>query len=129
MIYIRKKKKKKNFNNVGRNCPLCNGPLFDSPTYGIDKIFCEKTILLPERKMDRYHYIEDLTLKQITQYSMPYRIITTTYLDKENTSQISIFAEYSTGRTYFKTLFKSGAWPPLSEENMIKKIKTLMVFS
>lgn len=121
---------RKVFDKLDRNCPLCGAQLLRDPSGSWrDRVFCEKKIKLEGFNREKNHYVEDPFLKEATQYAFPYRLVTTLHPDVENTTKVSVFAKYSTGRTYFKTLFKCGAWIPLTEEQIVKKVKTLMVFS
>lgn len=127
--YVRKQEPEQ----LNRNCPLCGDLLLHSGLehkgfYRQDVNYCQRTVKIPG-KYPKNHYVEDLFLKEVTQFALPYRVITTTFEDKENTTKISILRQYSTGAHYFKTILKCGAWTFCEEEKLIKRIKTLMVFS
>jgi len=125
--------KKKPRKEAGRNCPLCGNRLVKGPADGLHIIYCETEITLPHEKegepRQRNHYYEDFDNQEITQYVLPYRINTTTYKIGENHSKIGVMKRYSTGKVYFKTITKCAPLHEDTEENLIKRIKGIIIFS
>lgn len=127
--------KKKPREQTGRNCPLCGNRLVKGPADGLNIIYCETEITIPHKgdwsPRQKNHYLEDWDNNQTTQYVLPYRVITTTYpyQDAGNQSKIAIMDRYSTGRVYFKTITKCAPLHDDTEENLIKRIKKITIFS
>jgi hypothetical protein len=125
--------KKKVREGAGRDCPLCSKRLVKGPADGLHIIYCETEITIPHTKdwppRQRNHYYEDLDNQEITQYVLPYRIVTTTFKIGENQSKVAVMNRYSTGRVYFKTITKCAPLHNDSEENLRKRLKTITVFS
>jgi len=116
---------------ANRNCPLCGHRLVKSPADSFPILYCETEIIVPGKfnsQRIKNHYLEDWTNKEITQYVMPYRIVTSLYQGIDNQSKVSILSYYSSGRSYFKTIAKCAPLHNDTEENLRKRLKTIMVF-
>lgn len=115
--------------NLNRNCPLCGSRLVYGPAdYEMDMIYCEESVMLESGK-HKNHYIEYVLNKEIVYYLLPYKITTTTMENRENFSKIGKAATYKSGKHYFKTVAKVAPLRSDTEENMRKRLKTIMVFS
>ena len=111
------------------NCPLCNLILIQ--TIPLEKGFCEpdtncpNIIKLPNGKKASHFRISPLN-ETTRFYTLPYRI---TNYNLTNTSQISIKAQYKTGKHYFKTLAITHLIKPNDEEKLIARIKLILLLS
>lgn len=112
-------------------CPICKNHELATQsledTHGNDPdVFCPEIIKLPTGRIFnhyREHYKDgQLVIQRI--FAMPYRIIT-----KRGESQISVLSKYRSGAPYFKTMLKVPAVHADLEENIIKRVKLLLLFS
>lgn len=111
-------------------CPVCQKhelltqSLEDS--FGnIPDLFCPEIETMPGGKILN-HYREFRQHKQIRMIIPPYRIIT-----QNEESKVSIQSRYKTGQKgyYFKTLLKLPVIHPDSQDNLLKRIKLLLLLS
>lgn len=112
-------------------CPVCqNHELAKQSledTYGGDPdVFCPEVIKLPSGRVFNHFREHYKTGKLVVQriFVLPYRIIT-----KGDMSQISVLSQYRSGAPYFKTMLKVPVIHADTEENIIKRVKLLLLFS
>jgi hypothetical protein len=111
-------------------CPVCNKhelviqSLEDSFGHAPDH-FCPEIITLPGGKILN-HYREFQGTKQVRMIVPPYRVLT-----ESGCSKVSLQSRYKTGSQgyYFKTILKIPILHPDSQENLLKRIKLLMLLS
>lgn len=119
-------------------CPICQKhelveQSLEDCGYETPDVFCPTVVEIGNGKMVN-HYREFRSIDRIRIVILPYRILTESRYDKSSRSDkyftnVGILSKYKTGKSYFKTLMKLPEIHPDTEEKLITRIKTLLLFS
>lgn len=108
-------------------CPLCGDALVeesDQSDFDGD-YFCQRRVLVDDHSLFN-HYRHSFVNNYTAMFVPPYRIIN----DWQGTSKVGVRAQYKTGKRkfYFKTILTVPTIHPDTEEKLLNRIKTLLVF-
>ena len=129
-------RKPKSIVNSSLLCPLCGKVLNQQDKkdlYGHEPVvWCPTTIKFQGGKQ-KFHYEFDAEANIIYMIVMPYRVVTTS---KDTTVSVHIPPDhpkasdaYKTGKWLFRTVFHCPKIFPMEQDKLLKKIKTLLIFS
>lgn len=113
-------------------CPVCQKQelvkqSLEDCGYEIPDVFCPTVVDIGNGKVVN-HYREFKTIDRVRIVLLPYRIMTEHRYGK-TTSNVGVLSKYKSGKSYFKTLLKLPEIHVDTEEKLMTRIKTLLLFS
>lgn len=116
------------------NCPLCGELLISENHHGFTMYYCPKMVdVKEESQFKQSHYWVNCTLHRHIMIVLPYKIVS--YLNPEYKKYSVIKKYYDEDVSYFYIVFDTEDIgdnvyiQPESEEKILNRVKTIMVFS